>query len=49
MRQIIYKKGLPLQENNHDMHLFDYQETPRQLLTPEIVNMLSALHEYKGE
>lgn len=31
-----------------DMHLFDYQETPRNLLTPEIVNMLSALHEFKG-
>lgn len=31
------------------MHLFDYQETPRNLLTPEIVNMLSALHEFKGK
>lgn len=31
------------------MHLFDYQEIPRNLLTPEIVNMLSALHEFKGK
>lgn len=31
------------------MHIFDYQETPRNLLTPEIVNMLSTLHEFKGK
>ncbi len=31
------------------MHLFDYQEIPRNLLTPEIVNMLSTLHEFKGK
>ena len=31
------------------MHLFDYQKIPRNLLTPEIVNMLSALHEFKGK
>lgn len=31
------------------MHLFDYQEIPRNLLTPEIVNMISALHEFKGK
>lgn len=31
------------------MHLFDYQETPRNILTPEIVNMLSSLHEFKGK
>lgn len=31
------------------MHNFDYKEKPRELLIPEIVNMLSALHEYKGK
>ena len=31
------------------MHTFDYKETPKQLLTPEIVNMLSALHEFRGK
>lgn len=31
------------------MHNFDYKETPRKLLIPEIVNMLSTLHEYKGK
>ena len=31
------------------MHLFDYKETPRKLLTPEIVNMITALHEFKGK
>lgn len=31
------------------MHLFDYHEKPRQLLVPEIVNMLTLLHEYKGK
>lgn len=31
------------------MHIFDYQEVPRNLLTPEIVNMLSALHEFRGK
>lgn len=31
------------------MHLFDYKEKPKQLLAPEIVNMLSLLHEYKGK
>ena len=31
------------------MHTFDYKETPKQLLTPEIVNMLSSLHEFKGK
>ena len=30
------------------MHTFDYKETPKRLLTPEIVNMLSSLHEFKG-
>lgn len=30
------------------MHIFDYKETPRRLLTPEIVNMITALHEFKG-
>lgn len=31
------------------MHIFDYQEIPSTLLIPEIVNMLSALHEFKGK
>ena len=31
------------------MHAFDYKETPKQLLTPEIVNMLSSLHEFRGK
>jgi Fic family protein len=31
------------------MHNFDYKEKPRELLVPEIVNMLSALHESKGK
>ncbi len=30
------------------MHIFDYKEAPKRLLTAEIVNMLSALHEFKG-
>ena len=31
------------------MHAFDYKETPKQLLTPDIVNMLSSLHEFRGK
>jgi Fic family protein len=31
------------------MHNFDYKEKPIQLLVPEIVNMISALHECKGK
>lgn len=31
------------------MHIFDYKETPKQLLTPDIVNMLSSLHEFRGK
>ena len=31
------------------MHPFDYNVTPRKLLTPEIVNMITTLHEYKGK
>jgi len=31
------------------MHEFDYKETPRKLLTPEVVNMLTRLHEHKGK
>ena len=30
------------------MHTFDYTETPKSLLTPDIVNMLSSLHEFRG-
>lgn len=31
------------------MHIFDYKETPKRLLTPDIVNMLSSLHEFRGK
>lgn len=31
------------------MHTFDYKESPKNLLTPEIVNMLSSLHEFRGK
>lgn len=31
------------------MHKFDYEKTPRKLLTPEVVNMITALHEFKGK
>ncbi|GHT58493.1 cell division protein Fic [Bacteroidia bacterium] len=31
------------------MHNFDYKERPRELLIPEIVNMLTTLHECKGK
>lgn len=31
------------------MHLFDYTKLPRKFLTPEIVNMITALHEFKGK
>ncbi len=30
------------------MHIFDYKERPKHLLTPEITNILSALHEFRG-
>ena len=31
------------------MHTFEYKETPKQLLTPDIVNLLSSLHEFRGK
>ena len=31
------------------MHKFDYKETPKKLLTPDIVNMLTSLHEFRGK
>lgn len=31
------------------MHTFDYNEAPKHLLTPKIVNMLSSLHEFRGK
>ena len=31
------------------MHTFDYKESPKNLLTPEIVNMMSSLHEFRGK
>lgn len=31
------------------MHIFDYKDTPKHLLTPDIVNMLSSLHEFRGK
>ncbi|MGN1218593.1 MAG: hypothetical protein ACI4TD_11575 [Phocaeicola sp.] len=31
------------------MHTFDYIEAPKQLLTSDIVNLLSSLHEFRGK
>ena len=31
------------------MHIFDYQNAPTKLLTPEITALLSAIHEFKGK
>ncbi len=31
------------------MHQFDYIETPKKLLTPEVVGMLTKIHELKGK
>ena len=31
------------------MHIFDYQNDPMKLLTPEITALLSAIHEFKGK
>ena len=31
------------------MHIFDYQDAPIKLLTPEITALLSAIHEFKGK
>jgi hypothetical protein len=31
------------------MHSFDYKIVPQSLLVPDVVNMLSVLHEYKGK
>ena len=31
------------------MHIFDYQNDPIKLLTPEITALLSAIHEFKGK
>lgn len=31
------------------MHAFDYKDAPKHLLTPDIVNMLSLLHEFRGK
>ena len=30
------------------MRNFDYSEAPKQLLTPEIVQMIGSIHEHKG-
>ena len=30
------------------MRLFDYTNAPGKLLTPEICNLLSAIHEFRG-
>ena len=30
------------------MRLFDYKKEPEKLLTPEIVQMVSSIHEHKG-
>lgn len=31
------------------MHKFDYSESPRKLLTTDVVNMIASLHEFKGK
>ena len=31
------------------MHIFDYKEAPKRILTPEIVNIIASLHEYRGK
>ena len=31
------------------MHKFDYSESPRKLLTTDVVNMIVSLHEFKGK
>lgn len=31
------------------MHNFDYKDTPRQLLTPEVINLLTQIHELRGK
>lgn len=31
------------------MHIFDYQDRPKHLLVADIINMLSSLHEFKGQ
>ena len=31
------------------MHLFDYTNTPQKLLTPEIISLVTAIHESKGK
>ena len=50
MRQKTGRNDLTLQKNNCTiMHTFDYKEAPKLLLTPDIVNMLSSLHEFKGK
>ena len=50
MRQKMERKSLTLRRKNKTvMHTFDYKEFPKQLLTSEIVNMLSSLHEFKGK
>lgn len=36
-------------KNGIVMHIFDYKNAPKQLLTADIVNILSALHEFKGK
>ena len=36
-------------KNGIVMHVFDYKNAPKQLLTADIVNILSALHEFKGK
>lgn len=30
------------------MHIFDYENAPAELLTPEIVHLLTRIHEYRG-
>ncbi|MCD8303532.1 MAG: Fic family protein [Prevotellaceae bacterium] len=49
MRQIIRRYALSLRQiKEQGMHIFDYQELPKSLLTPSVVRLLSSLHEARG-
>lgn len=38
-----------MQEGRLKMREFNYTDLPKELLTPEIMNLVSAIHEYKGK
>lgn len=31
------------------MHIFDYSKIPEKLYTPELMNLVSTIHEHKGK